>query len=1283
MKVQLLLMPIEHDQDMIAGYSNVCDIQMLNNFRVQVAQPRSDQFESAIVKLYSFVLEYQIRILCFLHEKNVKKLGNPLKQYSWKDLLENVREADCQCGKFMEIQSAAKACAVFNQQLDLMMQSAKVQYKILNTLDEMRVDLARTRNDKKEEALLQDLASSYRSDKDFVRSKVKGTCEWFLHDDQFYEWRCGPASRLLWLSASPGCGKSVLCKSLIDGNSVIEQAATTTVCYFFFKDGQLGRTSASSALAAILHQLFSHPNTASLIKYALEPHKSFGRALRDSFAELWGILMRCVKDSNSGRIVCMLDALDECQKDSREILLRNIISFYNEASNISQNAGCLKILISCRPYDFLEARFNEISPLRTVRFDGEDKADDIAHDINLVIDVEVPAKVQNWPHEERSRFIDGLKRMENRTYLWLYLTLNMIEDAPSLYGKHGSAEDVLTQTPPGVKDIYESILRRAQDRKLARTLLAIILAAREPLTLDEMNDALTIGISDQRFTSFQELNAHRWPSWLFKDTVRNLTGLLVSVYDSKLYLIHQTAREFLLEPPDGEVTSTKAWQESFSLQDAHETLTGICLQYLILHESQATDQLISDPCELPFFSYAANYWAHHYNSLPADKPWFFSQFARNICRVRGRLTELWWPDSRSWWCGYIEMYSCENIYSDYPSCIELTDLGIACYTGCMDVVQEIVMEGVKHDETALPLAALGQQSEVLSYLLENNFDIDLGFEQLGSALEVSCDQTSNFHFISLLIQNGAAINQEFGAGGTALTHCIRKNWFGKGHFEFFLQNGADVNAGEGSMTPLGVAAEHASVECMEILIKHGARVDGNGGSHANPLYRTCSSFTENAKEKMDLLLRYGANVNAVNEDEPIFCAAASSSSVECVEYLLENGACADQLGGCYFNALGAAAAAYEHAVEKVELLLRHGADVNAEGETNVLCVAAQHSSSVECVEVLLKNGACANKLSASLVNALGAAALENEHTKEKMELLLRHGADINAVNHEGLSVLSAVIRNGGWFLNPVQSLIAFGADVNVPRQSYMNALERAATMGPENPNERIDSLTKRDPGADHRNSVMISPLMSAARFSHGKRIELIELLIEHGADVDYCCQAGEGALVSAIKGFDDIKDFEGTYGFCSFEAVVKVLKVLKVFIDSGIDLGTQGQDAIEHCELRISRGFETERLKECRELLCNALQKWENFQNLFPKYGLLFSPRAAGRKKEFQMRYRVLETLDFRDVQDHLRNGASVKVLESKFNQKDEVLVLTDAESRKLKLRNGAQHRKATQSCIF
>lgn len=55
----------------------------------------------------------------------------------------------------------------------------------------------------------------------------------------------------LWVTADPGCGKSVLSKSLIDDE--LRSTSSSVTAYFFFKDDNDDQRKAAMALCALLH----------------------------------------------------------------------------------------------------------------------------------------------------------------------------------------------------------------------------------------------------------------------------------------------------------------------------------------------------------------------------------------------------------------------------------------------------------------------------------------------------------------------------------------------------------------------------------------------------------------------------------------------------------------------------------------------------------------------------------------------------------------------------------------------------------------------------------------------------------------------------------------------------------------------------------------------------------------------------------------------------------------------------------------------------------------------
>ncbi|KAF4815679.1 Vegetative incompatibility protein HET-E-1 [Colletotrichum siamense] len=351
--------------------------------------------------------------------------------------------------------------------------------------------------------LLEMLAADHEAQKNFNPKKVLGTCEWFLRDQRYRQWLESTTSSIISVSAGPGCGKSVLARALIDDGQLSTNPANTTVCYFFFKDGYDRRVNSHDALSSVLHQIFTKDLGASLISHADTPHTNYGASLRNNFHQLWEILVACASQPESREIVCVLDALDECCKEGRQDIFRVLEPFYFGEQNRAISSR-LKLLVTSRPYDDLEISFDSIATAKSyIRLDGDDKSEEIRREIDLVIDHKVNEFGKDFGAEHRHAISERLKAMESRTYLWLHLTLGIIDEKRSVYRKPSSVQKLLSRLPSSVFDAYEKILSRSQDEEQARTLLNILLATTRPLTLDEVNWALTLHAKD--FTNRDEI----------------------------------------------------------------------------------------------------------------------------------------------------------------------------------------------------------------------------------------------------------------------------------------------------------------------------------------------------------------------------------------------------------------------------------------------------------------------------------------------------------------------------------------------------------------------------------------------------------------------------------------------------------------------------------------------------------------------------------------------------------------------------------------------------------
>lgn len=424
--------------------------------------------------------------------------------------------------------------------------------------------------------------SDYERFKDRNPAPTPDTCQWLLQHHRYTSWRDSVNSGLLWVSADPGCGKSVLAKHLYDEELRPTQKRAT--CYFFFKDDNEDQKTASNALCALLHQLFTQRPV--LIQHALEIFKDNGDALKSNLHLLWRILIAVSTDPQAGEIVCILDALDECMESELNSLLQMLCRFY-EKSLGSSSKFCMKFLVTSRPLQNIESKFSRMSyKMPSIRLAGEEKTGEIRDEINLVIEAEL-LSIQHEMYLDSSSISHLRKqitKVEHRTYLWLKLIFELIRGDLQSVTKEGR-QKLFGSIPDSVDACYTAILKKSTDTKQAKNLLRIVCAAVRPLSVTETSIALMIK-PEYKGHNDLEIQSKEYLSRL----IRNLCGLFVSVIDGKVYLLHQTAREFLLSIEDiDDIEESHAtsdsdlhWKHSISIRDSNFLLAEKCMWYLTL-----------------------------------------------------------------------------------------------------------------------------------------------------------------------------------------------------------------------------------------------------------------------------------------------------------------------------------------------------------------------------------------------------------------------------------------------------------------------------------------------------------------------------------------------------------------------------------------------------------------------------------------------------------------------------------------------------------------------------
>jgi hypothetical protein len=283
----------------------------------------------------------------------------------------------------------------------------------------------------------------------------------------------------------------VLARYLVD--DILPTTETRTTCYFFFKDDFDDQKSATNAISCILHQLFTQ--RPQLFSDAIQAElEARGKALTTSFRDLWDLLLKVAADEAAGEIVCVLDALDECASEDGEKLSKALIQQHR-----TKAAPNLKFLLTSRPFGSIRRGFHppDTEELAVVHLSGESKAELEA--ISRDIDIFIQARVRSisarlyLDDEKRDQLLGGLLAVPHRTYLWVYLTLNLIESDSNL--SKGRISKAISQLPQSVDHAYERVLSTSCDAEEARKALHIIVVAERTLTLTEMNFALALRAS--------------------------------------------------------------------------------------------------------------------------------------------------------------------------------------------------------------------------------------------------------------------------------------------------------------------------------------------------------------------------------------------------------------------------------------------------------------------------------------------------------------------------------------------------------------------------------------------------------------------------------------------------------------------------------------------------------------------------------------------------------------------------------------------------------------------
>jgi hypothetical protein len=375
---------------------------------------------------------------------------------------------------------------------------------------------------------------------------------------------------------------------------------------------------------------------------------------------------------------------------------------------------------------------------------------------------------------------------------------------------------VIDSLPLTVKDAYEKILSGVPQEyaDTVKRIFRIVVGARRPLAIQEMAIALGIATSVESTSLAQ---AQLDPQWV-ESSIRSWCGLFVFINHNRLYLIHQTAKEFLIHGSNS-VTSVSGWKHCLDPRGTEREMTRICVEYLSLEDvwptaqsliQQSTgyrkvdDSLEKDNHVQSLLAYSAEHWPSHLREAWLSQDDSVVSRILPFYQVGSRLYNVWFPIF--WWA--------TRPYETLPT------------------MSRIRLGGLLGHENILELTLRGRE-----YV-----DIDEPDEDGRTGL-IWASGCGHETVAKMLIEAGADVNAQGEYYGNALQAASEG-----GHekvVRMLIEVGADVNAqGEYYGNALQAASARGLEKVMQILMEAGADVNAQGGRYGNALHAASYSGHE-------------------------------------------------------------------------------------------------------------------------------------------------------------------------------------------------------------------------------------------------------------------------------------------------------------------------------------------------------------------------------------------------------------------------------------------------------
>jgi hypothetical protein len=395
----------------------------------------------------------------------------------------------------------------------------------------------------------------------------------------------------------------------------LEEGSDTVLSFFFNARGDDLKRSVVGMHRALLFQLltaipallkaFDNSTHENKLEVVLEDVKEQKGNINWDLEVLRSLLQDAIHKLGEERLVCFIDALDECAEDEVEEMMEY---FEDLGASAVETKTRLRVCFSSRHYPHIDITYGLKLTLESQQ--GHEK------DISLYIEKKLKVGKSESSVEIRSK----MQIKSGGVFMWVVLVVATLNKEYK-NGRIFAVKKRLDIIPIALSDLFREIVSRDQ-RNLQDMKLGVqwILFARHPLKLEEYYFAVVSGLNPEELDEWNEEELSKDDMYRF--LLSSCKGLAEVTKDTNptVQFIHESVREFFFK--DGRQELWPDLEGNFECA-SHDQLKKCCCAWVQspygTQTSNATRLLTKESTvKFPFLGYATQSVLWHANAAAGE-----------------------------------------------------------------------------------------------------------------------------------------------------------------------------------------------------------------------------------------------------------------------------------------------------------------------------------------------------------------------------------------------------------------------------------------------------------------------------------------------------------------------------------------------------------------------------------------------------------------------------------------------------------------------------------------